>query len=69
MMFGPWNIQVPSKCSDQTARMRKLIWGFAGRIYHIVRNLMKQLTYLFYSVVINAVPQPNLLKISNAYSI
>ena len=32
--------QATSKGSDQTARMRRLIWGFAGRKYHIVRNLM-----------------------------
>ena len=30
------NIQATSKGSDQTARMRRLIWGFAGRTYHIV---------------------------------
>ena len=32
-----------SKGSDQTARMRRLIWGFAGRTYHIVGNLMHRL--------------------------
>ena len=32
------NIQATSKGSDQTARMRRLIWGFAGRTYHIVGN-------------------------------
>ena len=30
------NIQATSKGSDQTARMRKLIRGFAGRTYYIV---------------------------------
>ena len=33
------------KCSDQTARMRRLIWDFAGRTYHIVGNLMPRLIY------------------------
>ena len=32
-----------SKCSDQIARMRRLIWDFAGRTYHIVGNLMSRL--------------------------
>ena len=37
------NIQATtcSKDSDQTARMRRLIWGFAGRTDHIVENFMK----------------------------
>ena len=34
-----------SKGSDQTAHMRRLICGFAGRIYHIVGNLMSKLLY------------------------
>ena len=34
------NIQATSKGSDQTARTGRLIWGFAGRTYHIVGNLM-----------------------------
>ena len=37
------NIQVTSKGSDQTARMRRLIGGFDGRTYHIVGNLMPKL--------------------------
>ena len=32
-----------SKGSDQTARTRRLIRGFAGRTYHIVGNLMSRL--------------------------
>ena len=36
-------MQATCKGSDQTARMRRLIWGFAGRTYHIVGNLMSQL--------------------------
>ena len=33
-----------SDCSsDQTASMRRLVWVFAGRTYHIVGNLMSQL--------------------------
>ena len=35
-----YNTQATSKGSDRTARMRRLIWGFAGRTYHIVGNLM-----------------------------
>ena len=31
------------KGSDQTAGMRRLILGFAGRTYHIVGNLMSRL--------------------------
>ena len=30
------NIQANSKCSDQTARMRRLVLAFAGRTYLIV---------------------------------
>ena len=33
------NIEATSKGSDQTARMRRLVWAFAGRTYHIVGNL------------------------------
>ena len=33
--------------SDQTARMRRLIWGFAGRTYHIVGNLIHWLKLLY----------------------
>ena len=33
-------MQVTSKGSDQTAHMRRLVWAFAGRTYHIVENLM-----------------------------
>ena len=29
-----------SKGSDQTAHMRRLIWGFAGHTYNIVGNLV-----------------------------
>ena len=47
MLFGQKrkskNIQAISKGSDQTAHMRRLIWGSAGRTYHIVGNLMRQL--------------------------
>ena len=32
-----------SKGSDQTAHMRRLIWGFAGRTYHSVGNLLSRL--------------------------
>ena len=40
-------IQVTSKGSDQTARMRRLIRGFAGRTYHNVENLLLRLTFNF----------------------
>ena len=38
-----------SKVSDQTAHMRRLIWDFAGRTYHIVGNLMSRLTCIIKS--------------------
>ena len=34
------HIQAVSKGSDQTARMRRLGYAFAGRTYQIVENLM-----------------------------
>ena len=34
-----------SRGSDQTARMRSLIWAFVGLTYHIVGNLRLQLIY------------------------
>ena len=34
--------------SVQTARMRRLIWGFAGRTYHIVGNLMHWPNYKYF---------------------
>ena len=37
--------QATSKGSDQTAHMCRLIWGFAGRTYHIVGNLMHWLIF------------------------
>ena len=42
-----------SKGSDQTARMRRLIWGFAGRTRHIVGNLMPMLNYSVHLIRIN----------------
>ena len=41
------NLQATSKGSDQTAHMRRLIGGFAGRTYHIVGNFMSRLVYTF----------------------
>ena len=38
-------MQTASNGSDQSAHMRRLIWGFAGRIFHIVENLMLQLIW------------------------
>ena len=40
-----WSNQATSKGSDQTARMRRLVWAFAGRTYPIVGNLMSRLRY------------------------
>ena len=34
------NIKGTSKGSDQTARMRRLVWAFDGLTYHIVGNPM-----------------------------
>ena len=36
-------IQATSKGTDQIARMRRLIWGFAGHTYHSVGNHMPRL--------------------------
>ena len=36
-------MQATSKGSDQTAHMRRLIWGFADHTYHIVGNIMSRL--------------------------
>ena len=36
-----------SKGSDQTARKRRLILGFAGRTYHIVGNFVSMLINVF----------------------
>ena len=41
-------MQATSKGSDQTARMRRLIWGFAGSTYQIVGNPMLRLNYILY---------------------
>ena len=38
-------MQATSKGSDQTARMRRLNWCFAGRTYHIVGNITPRLNY------------------------
>ena len=40
-----WGVQATSKCSDQTAHMRRLVWAFVGRTYHIVGSLMSRLIY------------------------
>ena len=40
MVFCQWLNNQTSKGSDQTARMRRLVGGFAVRTYHIVGNLM-----------------------------
>ena len=42
-----------SRGSDQTARMRRLIWGFAGCTYHIVGNLMHWLYLLWKNLTVN----------------
>ena len=38
-------MQATSKGSDQTARMRMLIWDFAGRTYHFFGNLTSWLSH------------------------
>ena len=43
-----YNTQATSKGSDQTARMRRLIWGFDGLTYHIDGNLMPWLIYIYW---------------------
>ena len=35
-----WNIQTTSNCSDQAARIRRLVWAFAGHTCHIVGNFV-----------------------------
>ena len=40
------NIQATSKSSDLTAHMRRLVWAFACRTYHIVGNLLSRLNYV-----------------------
>ena len=46
------DIQATNKGSDQTVRFSRLIWGLAGRTYHIVGNPMPRLkcrfVYLYY---------------------
>ena len=37
--YQAWNIRLTSKGSDQTVRIRMLVWAFACRTYHIVGNL------------------------------
>ena len=41
-----WDIQATSKGSDKTVCLRRLIWAFVGRTYHIVGNLMLWLTLI-----------------------
>ena len=41
------SIEATSVVNDQTAHMHRLIWGFAGRTYHIVGNLMSRLIIKF----------------------
>ena len=47
------SISSNSKGSDQTARMRRLVWAFAYRTYHIVGNLMLRLKCLKFPTVTN----------------
>ena len=41
-------MQEISKDTDQTVRMRKLTWGFAGLTYDIVGNLISRLKLLIW---------------------
>ena len=43
--------QATSKGSDQTAHMRRLVWAFADRTYHIVGNLMSRLIFMLHRLV------------------
>ena len=52
-MFSRLLEQVTNKGSDQTARMRRLVWAFAGLTYHIVGNLMPWLKWFNIKVVRN----------------
>ena len=47
-----YNIQATSKGSDQTACMHRLIWGFAGRTYQIVGNLVSWLNYVIILIIL-----------------
>ena len=44
---GPSFLHVGSEDSDQTGRMPRLIWVFAGRTSHFVCFIMKRLVYIF----------------------
>ena len=44
---GNPDIQATSKGSDQTVHVRRLVWAFAGHTYHIVGNLIPQLSSLY----------------------
>ena len=46
------HIQATSKGSDQTARMRRLFWAFAGRTYHIVGDHMPRFIFQLNGVFI-----------------
>ena len=62
-------VQPTSKGSDQIARMRRLIWGFAGCTYHIVGNVMPWLKYcLRYIIRVsnNLDPMPGLICVLTA---
>ena len=41
--YYSYNIQATSKGSDQPVRMRRLVWAFAVRTFHIIGNLMSRL--------------------------
>ena len=41
--YNSQNNQATSKCSDQTARMSRLVGAFAGHTYYFVGNLMLRL--------------------------
>ena len=45
VVWQSWNIQAASKCSGQSSRMRRLVWAFAGRTYHIARKLVSWLVW------------------------
>ena len=43
---GPRFLHADSEDSDQTGRMPRLIWVFAGRTAHFIGSVMKRLKFL-----------------------
>ena len=54
----PGFLQADSEDSDQTGRMPRLIWVFAGRTCHFVGFVMRWLKYLFF-IPATTLPHPS----------